>query len=322
MDFDFVSISAGRSTILEELENETPNVLRIRELCREHPSLLSVSNLRFEVWVLFLLGPGVPTANQDSVPIADRECREQNVLEADVRRTRGDIDMFRTQEWSGCLTNLLQQFCLSHDIQYKQGMNEIMAPFIFLRPPPAGNGLIFDLFEAFLFRYLARYFCVDDSTYLFKAFRLFHILLLYHDPQLATHLDENHFSPELYAPQWFMTLYSRALPLNHVLRLWDMLLAVDDPAFNFFIGLSLLRRHRDAFLLADPDKIPEIIQEMKIHETEIDILITDSLNMYRRTPRCFCRNIRLCCVNTPELTPVPYKKGQPYKAQEWIGQTK
>ena len=82
-----------------------------------------------------------------------------------------------------------------------------------------------------------------------------------------------------------MTLYSRALPLNHVLRLWDMLLAVDDPAFNFFIGLSLLRRHREAFLLAEQDKIPEIIQKMRMQESEIDDLVADALDMYRKTPR-------------------------------------
>jgi hypothetical protein len=101
-----------------------------------------------------------------------------------------------------------------------------------------------------------------------------------------------------------------------------MLLAVDDPAFNFFIGLSLLRRHRTTFLLAEADRIPEIIQEMKMPETEIDDLVSEALDMYHKTPRCFCRNIRLCCVNTPELTPVPFRKGQPYKYGEWVGQTK
>ena len=165
-------------------------------------------------------------------------------------------------------------------------MNEIMAPFISLCPPPNGDLLTFKLFEAFLFRYLARYFCVDTSSFLFKAFRLFAILLLYHDPQLAIHLDENHFPPELYAPQWFMTSYSRALPLQQVLLLWDMLLAVDDPAFNFFIGLSLLRQHREKFLHAETDRIPEIIQEMKMQETGMTDLIADALDMYAKTPRC------------------------------------
>ena len=70
------------------------------------------------------------------------------------------------------------------------------------------------------------------------------MLLLYIDPELAVHLKDQDFPPELYTPQWFLTLYSRTLPINHTLRLWDMIIAVDDPAFTFFIGLCLLRRKR------------------------------------------------------------------------------
>ena len=119
-----------------------------------------------------------------------------------------------------------------------------MAPFLYICPPPNGTVRPYALFEAFLFRYLERHLCCDDSSYLFKAFRLFHVLLLYIDPELAVHLKDQDFPPELYTPQWFLTLYSRTLPINHTLRLWDMIIAVDDPAFTFFIGLCLLRRKR------------------------------------------------------------------------------
>ena len=71
---------------------------------------------------------------------------------------------------------------------YKQGMNEVVAPFIALSPPPKGNMMAYTLFEAFLFRYLERFLCVDDSSFLFRAFRLFHVLCLYHEPALAHHL--------------------------------------------------------------------------------------------------------------------------------------
>src|SRR5690554_399329 len=72
--------------------------------------------------------------------------------------------------------------------RYKQGMNEIIAPFIWLTPPPCGTLVPFRLFEGFLFRYLERYFCTDDHLHLHVAFKLFHLLLLFHDPQLAKQL--------------------------------------------------------------------------------------------------------------------------------------
>jgi hypothetical protein len=55
----------------------------------------------------------------------DIPCEEQNVLEADVSRTRGDVDEFRSSEWRCVIRDLLQNFCLSHDVQYKQGLNEV-----------------------------------------------------------------------------------------------------------------------------------------------------------------------------------------------------
>lgn len=175
--------------------------------------------------------------------------------------------------------------------------------------------LTYTLFRAFLFRYLERFFCVDDSSFLFKAFRLFRLLLLYFDPQLANHLDELEFSPEFYSPQWFLTLYARALPLNQVLRLWDMMIAVDDPSFTFYIGLCLLRRQRSALLLGDQGNIPELIA--KIHfqnEDEIDEVLRDALELYRNTPRCILRSLRLCCVSTTELTPLPHLTGKSFSS--------
>jgi hypothetical protein len=183
---------------------------------------------------------------------------------------------------------------------------QVLAPFIYLLPPPHGSLHPYSLFEAFLFRYLERFTCLDDSAHLFKAFRLFHLLLLYFDPQLAQHLHEQDFPPELYSPQWFLTLYSRSMPLSHVLRLWDMVIAVDDPSFTFFIGMCLVRRKRTELLLADRDRIPEIIVKMQFNgEEEIDAVVTEARELYRATPRCFLRHLRLCCVSTTELMPQP-----------------
>lgn len=39
-----------------------------------------------------------------------------------------------------------------------------------------------------------------------------------------------------------------------------------------------------------------------------------ALQLYRNTPRCFIRYLRVCCVKTPELTPLP-----PIKTWEYAG---
>lgn len=297
----------AKSVLLEELAKDNKaNPLVIRQLCRDYPGLIATVGIRVKIWSLLLLGASVVVSDEKYIKTPSYACEEQHVLEADVRRTRSDIDIFKTAAWRACLTNIMQTFCIVHKIQYKQGMNEIAAPFLYLHSPPHGNALTYLLFEAFLFRYLQRYFCQDDSAFLFKAFRLFHILLLFIDPQLADHLSEQQFIPELYAPQWFLTLYSRGLTIPLLLRLWDMMIAVDDPAFTFFIGLALLRGQRSKLLMAESNEIPEIIAELQIKtEEEVDELILSSHLYYKRTPKCFLRYLRICCVNTPELAPLP-----------------
>lgn len=83
-----------------------------------------------------------------------------------------------------------------------------------------------------------------------------------------------------------------------------MIITVDDPAFTFFIGLCLIRRKREDLLLSDPENIPEIMAKIHFNaEEEIDSIVIEALKLYKTTPRCLLRSLRLCCVSTIELTP-------------------
>jgi hypothetical protein len=215
--------------LLDELSASPPNVLRIRALCRDFPGLISSAGVRVRVWTLLLMGPEAGVRH-DVLPMPTEPAGEQHVLEADVRRTRSEVEQFRSDRYRTATQHLLQLFCVRHRLLYKQGMNEVVAPFIALCPPPKGNAMAYALFEAFLYRYLQRFLCVDESAFLFRAFRLFHVLCLYHEPTLAHHLQvrffhlllfmvvttviftplplsqREHFPPELYAPSWLLTL--------------------------------------------------------------------------------------------------------------------
>jgi hypothetical protein len=185
-------------------------------------------------------------------------------------------------------------------------MNEILGPFLHLHPPSQGTELSLKLYDAFLLRYAERFVCRDDDISLFNSFRLFHLLLLYHDPQLAIHLQLQGFPPELYSPQWFLTLFARSLPVEDVLRFWDLLISWDDPAITFCCGICLLRRRRPGLLASDTDNIPEILRDLHLHDDkEVDSVVSEAVILYKNTPRCFVRCMRLCCVSSTELTPLP-----------------
>lgn len=45
--------------------------------------------------------------------------------QADLGRTRSDLESFRSTARRRQLQHMLQQFCLTHHVDYKQGMNEV-----------------------------------------------------------------------------------------------------------------------------------------------------------------------------------------------------
>lgn len=43
-------------------------------------------------------------------------------------------------------------------------------------------------------------------------------------PKLASHMEEEGVLPTMYCSQWFLTLYAYTLPIDHLLRVWDVFL--------------------------------------------------------------------------------------------------
>lgn len=295
------------------LKSDEINQIQLRTLCRE-PGIVDGSGQRARVWSILLLGRDI-TEDDDDVELGtpEQRCDEHQVLLADARRTKG-INPEKRKSFE----DVLHHYCLMHNISYKQGLNEVLVPFFVCFLSGSLSSRPYLLLEAFVTRYMTRYYLYEDSLFLFKSFRFFHLLLLYHDPQLAIHLHACDFPPELYASPWFLTNYARALPIHQVLRLWDYFLAVDDPAFLFFIGLVLVRKKRAQLLLADATGIPELLIDLGIRrEEEIDEWCREAIGLFEQTPRSLLRNLRLCCCSTSELaqpssvlkSPIPTASG-------------
>ncbi len=82
---------------------------------------------------------------------------------------------------------------------------------------------------------------------------------------------------------------------------------MDDAAFVYFIGLQLLRSQRDTILRSDSADMPEIVSRGIQVEAFLDAPenILEALKAFHATPRCLLRLLRLCCVSSCELTPLP-----------------
>lgn len=342
--------------LIQELESPSINLLSIRKICQSNPGLLNVSrtsgaqnipvngttqqkfssesnshvngpqvsdahSLRVRVWTLLLLGPQYSTKGR----VLQRTkllCDEHAVLLADIKRTRQDMPSFRTSEYSNALCEILNCFCVEHSIQYKQGMNEVCSVFVHFIPPCSEEAIVwtYDLFSAFMYRFMERYCCLDSITYLQKSFQLFQVLLQYHDPVLGTHLADGDMAPDVYTPEWFLTLFSRSVAsLDLLSYLWDALVCGGDPVLVYFLGYAMLQierpggdngggnsqggvwSRREELLDCDGPQLVESMSGKQLggaiaSTADVELLVSIAQAACDLTPRCFVRCLRLSCV--------------------------
>ncbi|KAH9259444.1 hypothetical protein BASA81_002487 [Batrachochytrium salamandrivorans] len=315
--------SQSSSLFQQHSENETPELLKQRlleELAsagrdpahRQLKQFLKEyycnkrfpAQFRLAIWAALL--DHHPNPERDAkLCLEIRECEKnlqnQRVIKVDVERTRADLPDFRKPETQEFATLLLTYFCKSRNATYKQGLNEMLAPFVYLylqakanRPTTTGvedgygqvgmdhpEALVYLLFTTFLDRFLPHLYA-DDAPHpgqrnemiaLQCSFRFYELLLQYHDPELWQVLDHNKLKPELYSSSWFMTMFAQSTPIAQCYELWEQLLLGDtslsgDFLLIPFLSVAYVCTNRGAFLHADPSDLP--------------VLLTSKLSYHRR----------------------------------------
>jgi len=163
----------------------------------------------------------VKTLRHHAVIVATGELSEQRrrviaddkrTISQDVLRTRGDDDFFRDNAIRNVLRVSIEAFCIFHDINYMQGINEILAPILTIDTSNVlsnlSNNVLLDnqqynstllkyrvnllLFEKLMKRLCPATFSSKGVNALQAQLTSFHLLLTYHDPLLSTFLRERY----------------------------------------------------------------------------------------------------------------------------------
>ncbi|XP_026191352.1 uncharacterized protein LOC34619854 [Cyclospora cayetanensis] len=272
LDAEAEAVTQGASTP-EGKESSAAAVAAAKERLVEQLCLLKSgfpSQLRCRIWLALL-------------DVADEDCGEhqriahgiqqtpldepnQRVIRSDVERTRARLAVFREPRTRRLMEQMLTFYCKSQGLKYKQGLNEILAPFLYLQSVSNGFSEVeaYCCFSAFVRRFLPAMFCDDDFTALQCAFHHFKLLLLYHDPTLATFLEEHFATPELYVTPWFLTLFSSKVQLPVLFVLWDRYLLERDSVFFCFLSLAILLCSRTILLRTEVSQLPETLSKLSI----------------------------------------------------------
>ncbi|OWZ15845.1 hypothetical protein PHMEG_00010450 [Phytophthora megakarya] len=296
-----------RSLLERQLESEMhkrrPDHFVIGVSCRSLGGVPAA--LRAQVWKELL---GVAHSDRlyldQSILQVEEDLDNQRVIAADAARTRGNEPRFKQPETAELVVKLLTYYCKCRSVTYKQGMNEVLAPFLLLTeqrdgcedPVPLAEGVVFQCFYALIDKFLPHVFVDKEFKSLQCSFQLYKLLMLYHDPELCHYLDQHDMTPELYVTPWFMTLFARSLPPEFVFYLWDFFLLEEDPYLLHFVAYALVAANREKILAADIAMLPQVLSSLTFSSRdELEQVCVDALAISESTPRSFKRDLYSVC---------------------------
>lgn len=129
-------------------------------------------------------------------------------------------------------------------IGYAQGMNFIAMPLLFNMPEEEA----FSLFVTLMNKYGLRDLFLHDMAGLHLHLHQFERLLEEFEPALYCHLHRREVKPQLYATQWFLTLFAYRFPLQLVLRIYDLILSEGLESAILKFGIVLMQKNAQTLL--------------------------------------------------------------------------
>ena len=218
-----------------------------------------------------------------------KDSKFQPVIINDSKRTRVRESIL-IPNFKDILENILSFYCVSKNIYYKQGLNEIFGPLLLMRYKIKKLKLskLYLFGEVFIDKFLPNYFYENDFYALKGSLKLFFILLKYHEPSVYNILDENEILPEMYATNWILTIMSGKIKLDVLFDLWDYLLENDDPLLIHFIFVALLISKREIIINCEKTILPSLMSNLTILEKdELKSIIELAKDLRKQTPYSF-----------------------------------
>ncbi|KAF2479068.1 rab-GTPase-TBC domain-containing protein [Neohortaea acidophila] len=191
-------------------------------------------------------------------------------LEKAIRRDLGSRTSFSKYAQAAGLQDGLFGLCkayalLDDAVGYPQGVNFIAMPLLFNMTEEEA----FTLLVRLMSKYDVRSMFTGDLSGLHLRLYQFERLLEDRDPALYCHLRRRNVGPQLYATQWFLTLFAYRFPLQLVLRVYDLIFSQGLTAILKF-GLALMQHNRVALLeMKDMSQLTTFLKD-KLFDAYID----------------------------------------------------
>jgi hypothetical protein len=238
--------------------------------------------LRGEIWACMLNIPSdIETQEIYDKYDLNTEHEHDSQIDVDVPRCHQYIKKLNSTEGQNKLSRVLKKWIRNTEgLVYWQGLDSITAPILILNYHFEAK--VFLCMRNFVNLYLKDFFVVDNSLTMERTLLIFEKLLMYHDPQLATHLIETGFYPELYAIPWFLTLFAHIFSIEKIFKIWDIFL-MDSVNTSLYFSIALIRKIRNELLNSDFNLMMSIFNN-SVGDVEIMELIKEYYQIKSKSP--------------------------------------
>ena len=118
-----------REALLQELSRKRPRQAKVTRLYTYLPSRDIPSAYRLKLWQSLLgVDPMSQALLEQRINGVALDLPNQRVVRMDTQRTRADLPLFRCENTRERIQNILTYYCKNREVEYKQGMNEVLAP--------------------------------------------------------------------------------------------------------------------------------------------------------------------------------------------------
>ncbi|KAF7117712.1 hypothetical protein CNMCM5793_006868 [Aspergillus hiratsukae] len=151
-------------------------------------------------------------------------------------------------------------------VGYAQGMNFIVMPLLFNMDEAEAFTLLVKLMN----KYGLREMFIHDMPGLHRNLYVFERLLEDWEPALYCHLRRRGVHPQLYATQWFLTLFAYRFPLQLVLRIYDLIFEEGLESTILKFAIAIMRRNAETLLtMKDMTPLTNFLKE-RLFDVYID----------------------------------------------------
>ena len=236
-------------------------------------------------------------------------------IKNDSHRTRVR-ERFNFPDFEQTLQKILTYYCKLNNLEYKQGLNEVLGPFLLLKIklPNIKICRLYNLFTLFIDYFLPNYYYEPELFSFRSSVSLVTLLLKYHEPQLYNLFKENNISAEMYSINWLLTTFTNKNSLEITYSFWDIILEENDQLFVHYMIIAFLHHHKQKFIETDGSSIPVFFSKIQIStKEELTEIVNRAREIRKNTPlslRIMVKNLEIFKSRTSRIREM-YEKYNP-----------